>query len=81
MWEKKRRDGRLRCGAIADEDCEALFIMSNVFAIIIIADLTERIQMTWLFHLPILDVGFGIASSPARPGLNFSMLVATTVRQ
>ena len=42
MWEKKRRDGRLRCGAIADEDSEALFIMSNVFAIIIIADLTER---------------------------------------
>ncbi len=42
MWEKKRRDGRLRCGAVSDEDCEALFIISNVFAIIIIADLTER---------------------------------------
>ena len=42
MWEKKRHDGRLCCGAIADEDCEALFIISNVFAIIIIADLTER---------------------------------------
>ena len=42
MWEKKMRDGRLCCGAIADEDCEALFIISNVFAINIIADQTER---------------------------------------
>ena len=38
-WARQR--GRKR-GVMADDDCEALFIMSNVFAIIIIADLTER---------------------------------------
>ena len=47
---------------IADEDCEALFIISNVFAIIIIADLTERQDSDDMVVSPdMLDVGFGIA--------------------